>query len=82
MQVLGYEKASFYFNDGHSVSGSYLYLKVDEPNRIKNVVGMKTERIFLSDTKLANSNYTPKVGDNINVYYNRYGKVDSVQKVS
>lgn len=82
MTVLGYEHTTFHFNDGRDVSGYYLYLQEDNPNAIKNVTGIKTERVFLSDAKINDSRYSPKVGDNIKVYYNRYGKVDSVSKTA
>ena len=79
MKVLGYENVSFDFQDGHTVKGMYLYLH-DEGN--KKVVGMKTERVFLSDAKAQACGYTPKLNSNVRVLYNKYGTVDEVHAIN
>ena len=78
MEVLGFENVSFSFNDGHTVNGIYLYLKDDAA---KNVTGIKTERVFLSDSKVASCNYSPRLHSNVRVLYNKYGKVDEVREI-
>lgn len=78
MKVLGYENVSFAFNDGHTVKGLYLYLHDEQA---KNVTGMKTERVFLSDAKVAACNYVPRLNVPVRVLYNKYGKVDEVHEV-
>ena len=79
MKLLGYEHVSFQFNDGHSVEGLYLYLHDEQA---KKVTGMKTERVFLSDSKASACGFTPKLNSNVRVLYNRYGKVDEVQTIN
>lgn len=72
-KVLGYSRKHFTFDDGRSCDGCYLYLGEDR----RDTVGVATERVFLSDAKL--DGYNPSVGDEIKVYYNRYGKPDSLE---
>ena len=78
MKLLGYENVSFAFTDGHTVDGLYLYLHDEQA---KKVVGMKTERVFLSKTKADACHFTPKLNSTVRVLYNRYGKVDEVQTI-
>lgn len=75
MKILGFEHVKFNFNDGGSVDGQYVYLSDDSSEK---VTGVRTERVFLSEAKSAACNFIPKLGDNVKVYYNRYGKVDSI----
>lgn len=77
MKILGYEKVKFNFDDGRSCEGYYLYLHDDKAYPQK-VVGMKTERVFISDAKASACNFSPKVGNAVKVLYNRYGKVDEI----
>lgn len=76
MKVIGYQHKTLNFKDGNSIEGYFLYLDTNNPN----VVGIETERIFLSDKKA--DGYHPQLEDEIKVFYNRYGKVDSVLLVS
>lgn len=77
MKILGYEKVKFNFDDGRSCEGYYIYLHDDSANPNK-VIGMKTERVFISDTKASACNFNPKVGNTVKVLYNKYGKVDEI----
>jgi len=81
MKILGYEHVKFNFNDGRDVEGTYVYLHDDAANKDK-VVGMKTERVFLSDSKAAACRFTPKVGATVKILYNRFGKVDEIQTLA
>lgn len=69
MKIIGYQNKDFTFEDGKTVNGYYLYLTEER----KNVVGEAVERVFVSSSKL--DGYVPSVGDEIYIYYNRYGKV-------
>lgn len=73
MKVIGYQHSSFDTRDGNHISGVFLFLSEERPN----VTGVATERIFLSDQKL--SGYSPKLGDDIRPFYNRFGKVDCIE---
>ena len=72
MRIVGLEQKTFSFDDGKTVSGLYIYLT----DKADNVEGLRTERIFISNAKL--QGYSPALGDNINVFYNRFGKVQCI----
>lgn len=72
--VVGYQHKELKFQDGNSCTGYYLFLS----EKREGVEGIATERVFCSDKKIGN--YIPKIGDHVQVFYNRYGKVDSVGK--
>lgn len=76
MKILGFEHVKFNFPDGRECEGTYVYLHDDAYTKC---TGMKTERVFLSDTKASACNFIPKVGDKVKILYNRYGKVDEIQ---
>lgn len=71
--VLGFTHKHLTFDDGRSCDGYFLYLG----DQRKDVIGLATERVFISDAKIAG--YSPAVDDELKVYYNRYGKVDMVE---
>ena len=73
-KVVGYENKTFKFEDGKSVSGLYLYLSEERAG----VTGISCERVFVSDQKL--EGYMPVLNDEIEVYYNRFGKPQRVVK--
>lgn len=76
MKVIGIRKVDFNAQDtGNRITGYSLYCAYDIT---KNGSGVGVDKIFLSDKKLADCGYFPEIGDEINVTYNRYGKVDSI----
>lgn len=76
--IEGYEDVDFE-KDGTRIRGKRYYLSEEIP--IGRGVGRKTDKIFLSETKLAQLGFTPAVGDNVVVYYNRYGNVSHIAQV-
>ena len=42
--------------------------------------GLGSERIFVTDAKLNVWPYQPKMGDEVNVSHNRYGRCDGMAK--
>lgn len=76
MKVIGYERKMLNFNDGRSVDGYFMYLSDDSR---RSITGVMTERIYLSLNRACG--YSPALGDEIKVFYNKFGKVDSVQLV-
>lgn len=72
MKVLGYSRKHLNFDDGRSCDGYFLFLSEER----RDTVGVATERVFLSDQK--GNGYEPSLGDDIKIFYNRYGKVDSI----
>lgn len=73
-KVIGFEGKTFTFDDGKCVNGFYLYLSENRPG----VTGTSCERVFVSQGKL--DGYVPVLGDEIEVYYNRFGKPQRIVK--
>lgn len=73
-KVIGFERKTFNFEDGKTVNGFYLYLSEQR----QGVTGISCERVFVSTNKL--DGYTPVLDDEIEVYYNRFGKPQRVVK--
>lgn len=77
MQVVGFKASSFKAPDtGAQISGYNLFLEEARDG----VTGVAVERAFLSDRKL--HGYVPRVGDQLDLIYNRFGKVESLRIVS
>ena len=77
MKVVGYRKSAFTGNDVSEVVGYNLYCL--EP--LEKGEGMAAERFFLTSEKLRNCGYEPNLGDEVQMSYNRYGKVAQIVKV-
>lgn len=74
-EVVGFARSSFKSQDNNqTITGWNIYVQYEDPK----VTGYKCERIYLNDGKCE---YSPQIGDKINVMYNRYGKVDSIYRV-
>lgn len=74
MKVIGFRKSTFKGNDGSDVSGVNLFLT--EP--MDKGEGLSCDRVYVLDRKLAFCGYTPKLGDEVKISYNRFGKCDGV----
>lgn len=73
MKIIGYKRSNFTSKDGNLVTGFNLFLVY--PLSGEDSAGQACDRLYLTDDKLAKSGYTPHVGDEVNVTYNRFGKV-------
>lgn len=76
--IIGYERADFVTKDAVKVTGVNLY--VGRPVAPNLGEGSVVERIYLSDRKIeaCGVELSGAVGKEIQVYYNRYGRVASV----
>ena len=72
--IIGVRSSSFKGNDGVQVTGKVIYFT--EP--LEKGEGHSAERVFLTDAKLAKCQYTPKLGDEVHIEYNRYGKCSGI----
>lgn len=72
-KVVGFQHQNLQFKDGRSVSGFKLHLT--EPR--DGVTGFACDSFFLSDSKCGD--YVPKIGDIIEVIWNRWGKCDGIR---
>ncbi len=74
MKIIGIRPSSFTGEDKSQISGRNIYLTFP----LEKGEGLGAERIFLTDAKLNKWTYQPKVGDEVNVSYNRYGRCDGM----
>lgn len=72
-KLLGFKKTSFTAKDtGAKIEGLNLYVSYAD----NKVDGIACDRLFLTNEKAGN--YIPKVGQTLEVEYNKYGKPDAV----
>lgn len=76
MKIIGIRPTSFKGDSGKTITGLNVY--VTYPH--EKCDGVCSERVFVLNDKVANWAYKPKVGDEVNVFYNRYGKCDGMTK--
>lgn len=69
--VVGFRKSSFKGGDGLEVKGVNIYLTYPLE---KGGEGVGTDRVYLTEKRLAECGYTPAVGDEVKPEYNRFGK--------
>ncbi len=74
MKIIGIKPTQFKGNSGEEISGKNIYVTYP----LEKGEGVGAERIFLTDAKLNEWTYKPKVGDEVNVSYNRYGRCDGM----
>lgn len=70
MKIIGIRPSSFTGNDGVQVNGLNIYMT--EP--LEKGEGLEALRVFVTADKVSNWPYRPKVGDEVEIIYNRYGK--------
>lgn len=75
MKVIGIREVNFTTPDGKQISGYSLFCSYPISG---NGQGVAVDRVFLSDKKIAACCYLPELDDEINVHYNRWGKVETV----
>lgn len=78
MKMIGYRRADFAAKDGTEIKGYNVYIATEIDPR--NGAGVMAERQYLSDAKIARENLDLEklLGREIKVYYNRFGKIDSI----
>lgn len=78
MKVIGYQRKVYDFDkNGQHVhtEGLQLYLSYE----LRNGVGVGCESVYINDSKLAG--YVPSIGDEVEVTYNRFGKVQGIKLI-
>lgn len=76
--IIGIVNSSFTPKDSSTpIEGSTFY--VTNPIPSQRGEGSSAERFFLSKAKLSTLDFTPSVGMDIEVLYNRYGKVSTLR---
>lgn len=75
MKVVGMKELDFKTKDGQQISGVKLFLEYQE----EKTTGVCTDSAFISERRMEESNYIPAVGDDIELMYNRYGKIQAIR---
>lgn len=74
-KVIGFRKVSFKDNKTNcQVEGYSLFLV--RPGTGENMTGDEAQKLFISSEYVE---YTPYLGDEIALIYNKYGKISSIQ---
>ena len=79
MKLIGYRRKDFTTKEGVTITGYNLYLTY--PATGPEAQGMMAESIYMTDTKLARCGLDAgkfKLGSEVTVQYNRYGKPDTL----
>ena len=80
MLCVGYKKSSFTpKGENTAITGYNIYLTY--PVTGPDGEGVVADRVYMTEAKLAKCGYKPKVGDEVAVVYNRYGKPEAITKV-
>lgn len=77
MKIIGIRDSEFKRDDGTKLHG-YEVWWTETPKENSNIQGMTCGKAWLSDRVLNDSNYIPMIGDEIDVFYNKFGKVTRV----
>ena len=78
MRIVGYYRADFEAEDGKQIKGSNVYIANEiNPNQ---GAGVRVERSYLTEAKCEREgiDLAALLGRDVRVYYNKYGKVDSI----
>ena len=79
-EVVGVDtKAKIKFNDGREVQGVRWHLVGEAPNEGNRYLGKVVKDQFVSNERLAALNVAPKPGEQIMLYFNRYGDIAKVE---
>lgn len=74
VKIVGTRKMQFRTKDGKDISGTKLhYTYVQEGTE-----GTAAESVFISDAKMQAFGY-PEVGEEVDLVYNRYGKIEAIR---
>ena len=79
MEVVGFRSYSMTAKEtGELLEGVTVFCTAKD----EKVTGMAMEKFSLSHEKLRKCNWTPMVGDQIELVYNKYGKVESISQIA
>lgn len=78
IEIVGVKSVNFKGNDGSEIQGMNLFYTVaGQPN----VQGLEAGKIFVSNAKLRSLGLNKIEEGSYELFYNRYGKVDLLNKV-
>ena len=78
MKVIGFSDRSFTSKDtGAVIDGMNIFVTFEN----SRTTGSACDRIFVSRYRLDQCGYNPSVGDDIELQYNRYGKISGIRLI-
>lgn len=72
MKIVGVKRVDFKAKDGDQVTGYKVHCTFED----KGTEGLSCESIFVSEKKA--NGWIPRIGENVEFLYNKYGNIDSV----
>lgn len=75
-KIIGIRPSAFKGDTGEQVSGKNIYLTYP----LEKGEGLGADRVFVTDAKLSEWAYKPRVGDEVRLEYNRYGRCAGMEK--
>lgn len=75
--IIGIRPSSFKSDNGEMISGMNIYYTYP----LDKGTGQGAERVFLTDAKLAACGYQPLPGDEVQLEYNRFGRVAKIYPI-
>lgn len=73
VRVIGYRDCGFTATSGEFIEGRTFYLAKDID--AMHGMGVSVEKVFVADSKLKKFSISPAIGDDVEIVYNKYGKV-------
>lgn len=78
MKVIGFAERSFTSKDtGALIEGMYIFVTFED----KRTTGFACDRFFISRQRLDKCGYFPSLDDDIEIQYNRYGKISGIRLI-
>lgn len=77
-EILGYRSVT---GTSKSTGNAYSGLQLYVCSNIKGVEGVATDRVYIPDRVLNDSDFVPCVGAHIDILYNRFGSVIEVKTI-
>lgn len=75
-KIIGIRPSEFKGDNGDTITGKNIYVTYP----LEKGEGLGSDRVFITDKKLQDWTYKPKVGDEVKLEYNRYGRCSGMDK--
>ena len=77
MKVIGFYEKSFTGSDGTLIEGVNIYYSFP----LKSGTGFGSSKVFVSSNRLSSLGYYPSIDDDIEILYDRYGKISGIRLI-
>ena len=76
-KLIGKLRVSFLSKDGQKIEG-YTFYYSEPLDANKGATGVKADKFFLKDETVNSLDFTPEVGQYVQLYFNKYGKIMTI----